>query len=69
VSALRWADLGDGKHGLSVINNSKYGYDAVGNVLRLSLLRSPTWPDPEADRGPITFNTPSIPTQAHGKTR
>jgi len=55
VSALRWADLGDGKHGLSVINNSKYGYDAVGNVLRLSLLRSPTWPDPEADRGPHHF--------------
>ena len=51
VSALRWADLGDGKHGLSVINNSKYGYDAAGNVLRLSLLRSPTWPDPKADRG------------------
>ncbi len=51
VPAMRWADLGDGKHGLSVINESKYGYDAVGNLLRLSLLRSPTWPDPEADRG------------------
>jgi alpha-mannosidase len=23
----------------------------VGNLLRLTLLRSPTWPDPEADRG------------------
>ncbi len=44
VPALRWADLGDGKHGLSLINESKYGYDAVGNLLRLSLLRSPVWP-------------------------
>ena len=51
VPALRWADLGDGQHGFSLINNSKYGYDDQDNVLRLSLLRSPTWPDPEADRG------------------
>ena len=51
VPALRWADLGDGQHGFSLINESKYGYDAKGNVLRLSLLRSPTWPDPDADRG------------------
>jgi len=51
VPALRWADLGNGQHGLSLINESKYGYDASGNVLRLSLLRSPVWPDPDADRG------------------
>jgi alpha-mannosidase len=51
VTALRWADLGDGQHGFSLINNSKYGYDDQGNVLRMSLLRSPTWPDPDADRG------------------
>lgn len=47
---MRWADLGDGKHGFSLINNSKYGYDAVGNQLRLTLLRSPISPDPDADR-------------------
>ena len=51
VPAQYWADLGDGKHGLSILNESKFGYDAAGNVLRLTLLRSPTWPDPEADRG------------------
>ena len=51
VPAMRWADLGDGKHGLSVINDTKFGYDAAGNVLRLTLLRGPTWPDPEADQG------------------
>jgi alpha-mannosidase len=56
VPALRWADEGDGSHGLSLINNSKYGYDAVGNVLRLSLLRSPTWPDPVADQGTQIFD-------------
>jgi len=37
------------------LNDSKYGYDAVGNVLRLTLLRSPTWPDEEADQGEQKF--------------
>ncbi len=50
VPALRWADAGDGRHGFSILNNSKYGYDSVGNLLRLTLLRSPTWPDANADQ-------------------
>jgi alpha-mannosidase len=56
VPAMRWADLGDGNHGLSVLNQTKYGYDAVGNTLRLSLLRSPKWPDAEADMGHHHFH-------------
>jgi alpha-mannosidase len=56
VPALRWADEGDGQHGFSLLNNSKYGYDGVGNLLRLSLLRSPTSPDPEADQGMQHFS-------------
>ena len=58
---MRWADLSgadaDGKvHGLSMLNQDKYGYDAAGNVLRLTLLRSPTWPDPDADQGHHHFH-------------
>jgi alpha-mannosidase len=52
---MRWADLGDGKHGFSLLNDSKYGYDAAGSVLRLSLLRSPTYPDPDTDHGRQQF--------------
>ena len=55
VPAIRWADLSDDRHGFSLLNNCKYGYDAKGNVLRLSLLRSPTWPDPHADQGHHEF--------------
>ncbi len=51
VPAQRWADLGSGQHGMSLINDSKFGYDGAGNVLRLTLLRSPLSPDPDADRG------------------
>jgi alpha-mannosidase len=35
----------------SLPNRSKYGYDIKGSTMRLSLLRSPKWPDPTADRG------------------
>jgi alpha-mannosidase len=56
VPALRWADLGNESHGFSLINESKYGYDAKGNVLRLSLLRSPKSPDPDADQGHHHFS-------------
>lgn len=55
VPALRWADISDATHGFSLLNNSKYGYDGKGNVLRLSLLRSPEYPDPHADEGHHEF--------------
>jgi alpha-mannosidase len=55
VPALRWADLSDGTHGLSLMNDCKYGYDGKGHLLRLSLLRSPEWPDPNADQGRHIF--------------
>jgi alpha-mannosidase len=55
VPAQRWADVSDPKHGFSLLNDCKYGYDAKGNVLRLSLLRSPEWPDPHADEGHHEF--------------
>jgi alpha-mannosidase len=65
VPAIRWADISDSKHGFSLLNNCKYGYDAKGNVLRLSLLRSPEWPDPHADEGHHEFTYSLYP---HGGT-
>jgi alpha-mannosidase len=56
VPAMRWADLGDEHHGFSLLNEAKYGYDAEGNTLRLTLLRSATWPDPVADIGHQHFS-------------
>ncbi len=68
VPAMRWGDLGDAQHGFSLINESKYGYDAVGNTLRLTLLRSPVWPDPEADRGEQRFSYELYPHSGAWKT-
>ena len=63
VPAIRWADLSDGNYGVSLLNESKYGYDIKDNVLRLTLLRSPTWPDPIADRGTHEFSYALYPHQ------
>ncbi|WP_414529218.1 alpha-mannosidase [Nodularia chucula] len=59
VPALRWADLTAETdadiYGVSLLNDCKYGYDSKNNQLRLTLLRSPNWPDPETDRGRHQF--------------
>jgi alpha-mannosidase len=67
VPAQRWADISDAKHGFSLLNDCKYGYDAKGNVLRLSLLRSPEWPDPHADEGHQEFTYSLYPHGAGWK--
>jgi alpha-mannosidase len=61
VPAIRWADLGDGQHGFSLINETKYGYDTKGKVMRISLLRSSTEPDPHADQGHHHFRYALFP--------
>jgi alpha-mannosidase len=51
VPALKWVDLSDSSYGVSLLNNSKYGFDIKENKMRMSLLRSPKWPDETADMG------------------
>lgn len=51
VAAHRYADLSDRDYGVALLNDCKYGYKVKENVLDLNLLRSPTYPDPDADQG------------------
>jgi alpha-mannosidase len=51
----RWADISEPNYGVSLLNIGKYGYNVVGNVLGISLLRSPIYPDPYADEGDHKF--------------
>lgn len=51
VPGQRWADVSDGVTGVAVLTRDKYGWDWRDNVLRLSLLKAPVWPDSTADRG------------------
>jgi len=61
VCAQRWADLSETGYGVSLLNDCKYGYDVHADVLRLTLLRGPQRPDPEADRGRHTFTYALLP--------
>ena len=59
--AQKWVDLSEGDYGLSLLNDCKYGHDIRDNVIRLSLLRGPTSPDPEADQGEHRFRYSLLP--------
>jgi len=61
VCAQRWADLSEADYGVALLNDCKHGYDIHGNVMRLSLLRSPTAPDLTADRGHHEFMYSLLP--------
>ncbi|MBI3818549.1 MAG: alpha-mannosidase [Planctomycetes bacterium] len=56
VPAQKWADMTEGDFGVSIINEAKYGYDALDNVIRLTCFRAPASPDPTADRGHHQFS-------------
>jgi alpha-mannosidase len=61
VCAHRWADLSEAGYGVALLNDGKYGYDVRDDVLRLSLLRGPTAPDPECDQGRHRFTYALLP--------
>ena len=61
VCGHRFADLSETGYGVSLLNDCKYGYDVKQNVLRLSLLRAPKWPDKGADIGHHEFTYSLFP--------
>ncbi len=61
VCAHRWADVSEGGYGVSLLNDSKYGHDCHDNVLRLTLLKSGVYPDPNADQGIHRFTYSLLP--------
>jgi alpha-mannosidase len=53
VCCHKWADLSESTYGVSILNDSKYGFATEGNTMRLSLLRAPKAPDAHADMGKL----------------
>ena len=61
ICAHRWIHVAEPGYGVAISNSSTYGHDITRNIrdsdggttttVRLSLLRAPKFPDPEADRG------------------
>ncbi len=61
ICAHRWIHVAEPGYGVAVSNSSTYGHDVTRNIrasdggttttVRMSLLRAPKFPDPDADRG------------------
>lgn len=62
ICAHRWIHVAEPGYGVAVSNAASYGHDVTRNIrqddggttttVRVSLLRAPKFPDPNADRGP-----------------
>ncbi|KAI0176289.1 glycoside hydrolase family 38 protein [Hypoxylon sp. FL1284] len=61
VCCHKFADLSEHGYGVSILNDSKYGFATCGNLMRLSLLRSPKAPDAHADMGKHTIRWAILP--------
>ncbi len=61
MCAHKWVDISEPDYGIALLNDSKYGHRVIGNVLDLNLLRSPTYPDLNADRGTHKFAYAFLP--------
>lgn len=61
VCAHRFCDLSETGYGVALLNDGRYGHSARDNVLGVSLLRSPLYPDPLADEGEHRFTYSLFP--------
>lgn len=61
VCGHKWADLSEGDFGVSLLSDTKYGYDARESTLSLTLVKSGIYPDPEADQGEHRFTYALLP--------
>lgn len=74
TAAQKWVDVSEGAYGVSLLNDCKYGHDVqdtapLGALVRLTLLRSPTLPDPTADQGEHHFCYSLLPHDGRSLTQ
>jgi alpha-mannosidase len=65
VCCHKFADLSENDYGVSILNDSKYGFGTCGNLMRLSLLRAPKAPDAHADMGRHHIRWAILPHQGN----
>lgn len=51
----KWVDLSQRDFGVALLNDSKYGYNIIDNVIDINLLRSQNYPGKDADKGSQSF--------------
>ena len=57
----QYCDLADTESGMALLNDCKYGVSIYENVIGMSLLRAPVYPDATADRGTHEFTYALMP--------
>ncbi|MBE5858695.1 MAG: alpha-mannosidase [Butyrivibrio sp.] len=55
VCAQKWIDISEATYGLSVLNDCKFGYSIHDGVIGLTMLKSATYPNPDADKEHHSF--------------
>lgn len=61
VYAHKWADVSEHGYGVAILNNGKYGHAVEGSRLSITLLKSATDPNPDADQGIQRFTYSLMP--------
>ncbi len=68
MPALQWVDISDNFYGVSLLSDTKYGFDISGNTMRMTLVRTSYEPDPRADVGEHNFKYALYPHQGNWKS-
>ncbi|MBO3091610.1 alpha-mannosidase [Schleiferilactobacillus harbinensis] len=68
VAGQKWADMSETDYGLSLLTDAKYGYSATYQQLGLTLLKSATEPNPNADQGIQKFTYEALLHQGSWRT-
>lgn len=55
VPVFKFVDLTDGRYGVSIMNDCKYGCDVDNQTISLTLIKSPIYPDSTSDQEEHTF--------------
>ena len=61
VYGHKWVDISEPGYGVSLLNDCKYGHNTEGSTLKITMLKSGTYPNPEADQGLHTFTYSLLP--------
>jgi len=61
ICGHKWISMEEEGAGFALLNDCKYGHDVSGGSMRLTLLRSPTAPDENADIGEQRFTYSIVP--------
>ncbi len=59
--AQKWVDVSEADYGVALLNDCKYGYDVYESTMRLTLIKSGIFPDPNADKGHHEFTYSILP--------